>query len=179
MIDEIWKPVKDFEGLYEVSNLGRVRSLDRIVKTSRGSRHFHSYVLSPAVSNKGYLLVLLCKDGKQHTKRVHRLVAEAFLPNIYNFSQINHLDGNKQNNCVDNLEWCDNSRNQIHAFQMQLNTPRKGELNGSHKLNENEVRSIRFKYSKGESEQQLGKEYGVSSTQIHRIVTNRNWVHVR
>ena len=107
-MEEIWKPVIGYEGLYEVSNLGRVRSVDRLVKYSNGQIHLHKgRILSPGLVHKsGYLQVALCNNGKTQHKMVYRLVAEAFLPNIDNLPQVNHKDENPFNNCVDNLEWC-------------------------------------------------------------------------
>ena len=107
-MEEIWKPVIGYEGLYEVSNLGRVRSVDRLVKYSNGQIHLHKgRILSPGLVHKlGYLQVALCNNGKIKHKMVYRLVAEAFLPNPDNLPQVNHKDENPFNNCVDNLEWC-------------------------------------------------------------------------
>lgn len=96
---EIWKPIKDYEGLYEVSNMGRVRSLSRKGTFER--------ILNPCVRNTGgYLAVNLYKNGKKTMYFIHRLVALAFLPNPNNYPVINHKDCNPSNNCVDNLEWC-------------------------------------------------------------------------
>ena len=107
-MEEIWKPVIGYEGLYEVSNLGRVRSVDRLVKYSNGQIHLHKgRILSPGLVHKsGYLQVGLCNNGKTKHKMVYRLVAEGFLPNIDNLPQVNHKDENPFNNCVENLEWC-------------------------------------------------------------------------
>lgn len=109
-MEEIWKPVVGFEGLYEVSSLGRVRSLDKIVgypwgikKTARK----RGKVLSPKIANTGYHeVVLIGHDGSRNNKRMHRLVAEAFIPNPNNYPVINHIDENKLNNIISNLEWC-------------------------------------------------------------------------
>jgi hypothetical protein len=108
-MQEIWRDVKGYEGFYMVSNLGRVKSLDRYV--SRGCRYPNKFqyvkgkILSP---NKGgsYLQVVLNKGGKSKPFLVHRLVAEAFIDNPNNYPCVNHIDENKKNNCVDNLEWC-------------------------------------------------------------------------
>lgn len=102
MIEE-WRPVVGYEGLYEVSNTGRVRSVDRYVKTCYGSYRLHKgKVLSPGIRPDGYLVVSL----QYRMFRVHRIVAEAFLPNPDNLPQVNHKDEDKSNNRVDNLEWC-------------------------------------------------------------------------
>ena len=91
---EIWKPVTGYEGLYEVSDKGRVRN-------SRTGR-----ILKPGKQTDGYLMVVPSRDGKGKPQRVHRLVAMAFIPNPYNLPCVNHINENKTDNCVDNLEWC-------------------------------------------------------------------------
>ena len=99
MKGEIWKDVKDYEGLYQVSNMGRVKSLN-YNKTGK-ERIMKSYD-----SGHGYLQVQLCKDGKGKCYYVHRLVATAFLENPEGYNEVNHLDEDKTNNCVENLEYC-------------------------------------------------------------------------
>lgn len=109
MNEEIWRDVLNFEGYYQVSNLGRVRSVDRFVNYKKG---FNSKalkkgrLLSPKISNKGYLHLTLMKEGKNYYKSVHRLVAEAFIPNPNNLPYINHINENKIDDRVENLEWC-------------------------------------------------------------------------
>jgi hypothetical protein len=105
---EIWKAVKGYEGLYEVSSLGNVRSLDRVIKSRHnGTTVRKGRTLTPFYEeNKGYYQVKLTKMGKSKTHRIHRLVALAFLENPFNCSDINHKDEVKTNNNVNNLEWC-------------------------------------------------------------------------
>lgn len=105
MIEE-WKPVVGYEGLYEVSSLGRVRSLDRYVKNNYSYWLRKGKVLSPEKNKDGYLLVSLCCNGKRYLRTVHRLVAEAFIPNPDNLPEVNHINEDKSNNRVENLEWC-------------------------------------------------------------------------
>ena len=100
-MNENWKPVKGFEEFYEVSSLGRVRSLCFL-----GYRRKAPKILKPCKDRGGYLMVNLCKNGKLITKKVHRLVAEAFLPNPLNLPQINHRNELKDDNRLENLEWC-------------------------------------------------------------------------
>ena len=99
MKGEIWKPVRNYEGLYEVSNLGRVKSLNY-------KRTGKERILKAGKSGNGYLQVNLYKDGNREQPLVHRLVATAFLDNADNLPEVNHKDENKQNNCVENLEYC-------------------------------------------------------------------------
>lgn len=115
---EIWKDILGYEGFYQVSNLGRVRSVDRIVKGSFGSQHKKSIILAPAINTAGYYSVALTRNAKGKTFRVHRLVAEAFIPNPGNYPIINHKDENKLNNNVNNLEWCTYSYNTVYNNSM-------------------------------------------------------------
>ena len=112
MIEEIWRPIPGYEGLYEVSNLGRVRSVDRYVK-SKGESYWlrKGKMLSPTKDKNGYLKVNLSCNGKHNIIRVHRLVTEAFLPNPDNLPEVNHKDEDKTNNRVENLEWCNRKYN--------------------------------------------------------------------
>lgn len=116
-MEEIWKDIENYEGLYQVSNLGRVKSLPNV-------NHKNEIILKPSISN-GYYSVALNKSGKQKRIYIHRLVAEAFIPNPHNLPQVGHKDennfktGDGCNNCVDNLEWCTHKENS--------NTPKRAE----------------------------------------------------
>lgn len=107
---EIWRDVTGFEALYQVSNYGKVKSYDRAVPYPRGQREIATKkgkILTPKITRTGYCeVVLVGADGSRHNKKVHRLVAEAFIPNPDKLPYINHIDENKQNNNVSNLEWC-------------------------------------------------------------------------
>lgn len=106
-MQEIWKDIKGYEGLYQVSNLGRIRSTDKIVKRGKNGDYFRKgIILKPQKSKNGYLVCKLSKNGICPSKNIHRLVAEAFIDNPNNYPCINHKDENKQNNIVDNLEYC-------------------------------------------------------------------------
>lgn len=106
---EEWRPVVGFVGYYEVSNLGNVRSISRKVreKSPKGGYFQEGRIIAKCMNNKGYYVAHLCRDGICVNKFVHRLVAEAFIPNPNNLPQVNHKDENPSNNNVDNLEWCD------------------------------------------------------------------------
>lgn len=123
-MEEIWKDVKGFEGFYQISSLGRVKSLPRngTINSER--------ILKPN-NVRGYLQVVLNKKGDKSYKKVHRLVAENFIENPLNKREVNHIDGNKHNNNLSNLEWVTSSENQIHAYKLGLQKlhPRRGSEN--------------------------------------------------
>lgn len=104
---EEWRDIKGFEGLYQVSNMGRVKSLCRTVRANTcGTRVLSEKILQECKNASGYMLVVLCKNGKHFSMMVHRLVAETFIPNLQNYVEVNHKDENKLNNNANNLEWC-------------------------------------------------------------------------
>lgn len=109
-----WRPVCGFEGLYEVNNLGEIRN----VRKGR----FFGKVLRPNINKSGYSYVALFNHSKEKCLVVHRAVAEAFIPNPDKKRTVNHIDGNKQNNCVENLEWATHGENHKHAYRIGLKT---------------------------------------------------------
>lgn len=118
-MEEIWKDIEGYEGLYQVSNLGKVKSLDRTIITRKGYIQFFKGKMldySKRKNNCGYYRVSL--SGKEYL--VHQLVAKTFILNPYEKSDVNHLDGNKSNNNVENLEWCTHIENMQHAFNSGL-----------------------------------------------------------
>ena len=123
MNKEIWKDIEGYEGLYQVSNLGRVRSTTRKqLANIRNNKYItkKGQVLTPMISNAGYGRVTLFKERKRKMYSVHRLVAMAFIDNPDNLPEVNHKDGNKRNNELHNLEWCSKSANVKHAYDNKL-----------------------------------------------------------
>ena len=122
MTDEVWKPIPGYEGLYEASSLGRIRSLDKVVRSARsrsGKRTRRGRILQTSVSNKGREHLTLWKDGHAKTMLVHRLVAAAFLgPSSLT---VNHRDENPLNNSVENLEWCTSKYNNLYSSYKRRN----------------------------------------------------------
>ena len=109
MKEEIWRPIKGYEGIYEVSDQGRVRSL----------KFGKERVLNPVRDDGGYLIVNIWKNGEKKMCKVHRLVSQAFIPNPDNLPEVNHKDEDKTNNKVSNLEWCDRKYNQNYGTGIQ------------------------------------------------------------
>ena len=108
---EIWKPIKDYEGLYEVSNLGNIRSY--IYHNGTYDR-----ILKPRKVKDGYLMVVLTKEKKRKSFQVHQLVARTFIPNIKGYKEVNHKNLDKTDNCVTNLEWTTRRENVLHYWKL-------------------------------------------------------------
>ena len=171
---EIWKDVKGYEGLYQVSNLGNVKSLDRRVKCGLRNNSIvtkKGKIKEQKISNK-YLIVSLCDGKTQKSKTVHRLVAEAFIPNPNNYPCVNHKDENKFNNCVDNLEWCTHKYN--NNYGTRLNKISKALINNpktSKKVNQYDKNGEFLK--QWESAKQVERELGISNAHIGKCCQNK------
>lgn len=123
MAVEIWKDIDDYEGIYQVSNFGRLKRLERnvVVNSSKAYiRHLKEMILSPTKDKDGYLIANLGKEKR----RLGRVVAQAFIPNPNNYEQVNHINGIKEDNSANNLEWCTNIYNQEHAYRIGLKKTR-------------------------------------------------------
>lgn len=128
---ENYKPIKGYEGLYEVSNFGNIRSVTRKyeVFSKRGglqTRTRYGRIIKPRLQNSGYKIVWLSKNGIVKAYTVHRIVANTFIENPKNLYCVNHKDGDKTNNKVSNLEWCSSSENLIHAYEKLNRVHRQG-----------------------------------------------------
>ena len=171
-LQESWKPVVGYSGLYEVSDQGRVRRVGagRGVVTGR--------VLRTTKQNAGYLMVGLWQANRASNHLVHRLVVEAFVGPIPEGHEVNHLDGDKTNNVLSNLEVVTRSENMKHASANGL--AYRGELNGQAVLTAKQVGEIRRRYvhGGGPGYKALGAEYGVSWEAVRNIIKGRVWQHV-
>ena len=142
METEIWKEIKGYEGIFAVSNQGRVKSLARRVSNHTGYINKPERIMKHQFNRKGYPIVRLSGIGKdKKTFSIHRLVAKAFISNPENKPQVNHIDGNKQNNHVENLEWCTNGENQIHAYEHGLNHHSETSGRAKRKVNQIDIQT--------------------------------------
>jgi hypothetical protein len=173
---EDWADVKNYEGVYQVSSLGRVRSLDRIDATNGNHRILKGRVLRPGLNGNKYLHVILYDRGSKKGIRVHKLVALAFIPNPMGFSEINHKDGIKTNNVVTNLEWCNRSYNMNHAVSMGLFGGGKGENHGMAKLSNSDVLFIRKNPDMPVIDVAL--LFKITKTNVRNIKNNKTWKNI-
>lgn len=154
----VWKKLNN---VYIISDEGFVKNIST------------NHIVNPWLNDNGYYYVTLNLDGVRKNYRIHRLVAQLFIPNPNNLPQVNHKDGNKKNNRADNLEWCNNSYNQNHAIALGLIPT--GTRHKASKLSRNDVDYIRTHYVKGDREygcSALGRRFNVSKKVIYNVVNN-------
>ena len=180
MSTEVWKDIPNYKGSYQVSDIGRVRSVDRVVTYNNGRKCEHKgRVLKPAISHRGYERVVLCIDNGLTNKTVHRLVLETFKPHV-NMSDldVNHIDGNKLNNHLTNLEWLTRRDNILHAYNTGLTT-NIGEGSPNTILSNTDVLEILRRLDTGELQKDIALDYGVSKRCISDINTGNTWKLVK
>jgi hypothetical protein len=162
---EIWKDVPEYEGVYQVSSLGRVKSLwfgkEKILKLRENTQ--------------GYMQVGLYKEGDVKSYRVHRLIMRLFVGESK--LQVNHKNGIKTDNRLENLEYCTRSENMIHAYDIGLKIPVKGEKNGRSKITRACAERIKYGH-KGESVKCIASKYGISLWIVYRIRSGKLWNHI-
>lgn len=181
--EEPWRAIPGYEGLYEVSSKGRIR---RVHPPNHHHKEMLYVVLEPVINHMGYYRITLSKDNVRINYSIHRLVALAFIENPECKPFINHIDGNKVNNSIENLEWCTAAENNRHAFRTGLNKYHpeflpllRGEDNPKHILTEDDVREIRVLLENGKYTQlEIGEMYGVSNFAICDIKRGRSWKEV-
>lgn len=177
MEKEIWIDIQGYEGLYQISNIGRVKSLERLSKFNNSVGLKKEKILKPFKDSKGYYRIKLSKNAIESTKKIHRLVAFAFLDNLENKPEVNHINGIKDDNRFDNLEWVTSSENTIHALNNNLKISQKGSEHGNSKLNEEKVLEIK-KIGRSKSLKEIAQIYGVDKSLISLILLNKAWKHV-
>lgn len=187
-MQEIWKDIPDYEGLYQASDLGQVRSLNREVPMFHGlikrktTRKLRGKIIRQYKNKNGYMSVSLSANGKHKTHRVHRLVMLSFVGVPPNEKNINHKDGNKANNCLSNLEYVTRSENQIHAYTI-LGVKAKGpkiygEKNHASVLTRNQVVEIHRMSKSGKSHRSIARYFDITHQAVGYILRGRNWPHI-
>lgn len=178
MQEKIWKDVVGYEGYYQVNDCGLIKSLERIVNYKENHSGLRKErILKTNITKAGYVHATICIDKMNKTVKAHRLVAIAFIPNPENKPFVNHINGIKHDNRVNNLEWCTAKENTIHAFKTKLNSGVKGEKSHLSKLKKEDIIKIRLMYKEGlYSQSKLGIKFNVTQSQIYRIVNYVNWV---
>lgn len=175
---EIWKPIKGYEGLYEVSSYGRIKSLRRWQNRKRGPFWKKEAILKPQFRKLLYLKIDLSKNDFVEQHDIHRLVAIHFIANKSKKPWVNHIDGNPSNNCVSNLEWCTPKEN-THHWMITQNRIKLGENHSNSVLNNSDVVNIRMEYSTIKTPTRaLAKRFGVSQYAIRCVINYTTWKHV-
>ena len=180
---EKWLPINGYGGYYEVSNLGEVRSLNRAIPYERWEERYGDKMvlrgrpLKGCTAKDGRRSVTLSKNGKATTKRIHRIVLEAFIGSCPNGMEGCHNDGNPQNNTLNNLRWDTRSAN--HMDKIKHGTHDRGERNPMAKLVREKVNAIKILYKKTKASQQdLADLFDVSQAHISRIIRGKCWAHM-
>ena len=179
--DEVYLVVAKTGGAYEVSNFGNVRSVDRVVKHRKGVRakgfdaHYRGKQLKKCVNSDGYEVVCVRIDGERKYRTVHRLVGQAFIPNPDNLPEINHIDFDKSNNKVSNLEWCTPQYNVTHTVKNGRKAVLKGEDAPRSKLKNKDVLEIRKLLNQGVTQAELSRIFGVHKNIIWNISKGHTW----
>lgn len=173
-MEEIWKDIRNYEGYYQISNRGRVKSLSRVVKykSGKGYKTIPERILVIKDNGNGYRNISLCREGYQVKHYIHRSVAQAFLSNPDNKPQVNHIDHDKDNNCVSNLEWCTQKENTAAGIKLgKINNKKRGKTK---KFTEWEICRIAHLKFLGKGIQEIAKLLQYPRTSISSVVNGRS-----
>lgn len=181
-MEEIWKDIPGYEGIYQASNLGNIKALCIEKRRGRGIQKREEIILKPSIKERGYLQVCLSVDSKRVYTGIHRLVALAFIPNPENKPTVNHKDGNKGDNSVENLEWATHKEQTNHADKLGLRKI-SGEDSKVSKLKDEDVLYIRKNYvSDLKRQTSNGKElcakFGIAKTTLYRVLRKTSYSHI-
>lgn len=173
----MWKGIENFGEYYEISTVGELKSIERIIDYGKIKAVRPSRILKFREGKYGYLYTVISVNKVRKTLKPHRLVALAFIPNPENKPEVNHINGVKTDNRVENLEWCTEKENINHAYKIGLRKGKRGESSHYSKLTQELVNEIKYAYkNENISQLKLGVRYDVSQSQIFRICNNINWV---
>lgn len=176
-VGEVWKDIIGYKGLYQVSNSGKVKSLHRRRRNKHSTAIVYERLLKIHISARGYIRARLCKNNAYTNFSVHRLVAIAFIPNPENKPCVNHINGIKTDNRIENLEWVTLSENAQHAIKNGLKMSRKGSDNPMAKLTNEQVLEIR-KIGKSKTQEELGLIYGVDRRTIGKVLNRQKYNNI-
>ena len=177
-MEEIWKDIKGYEGSYMISNLGRARSIDRIIIRSDGvERTIKGGILKQHNNKAGYPSFGVWKDNKRVLLMTHRIVLSEFVQNNDKTLVVNHKDGDKENNLLSNLEWCTQKFNIDHAMNNGL-FDNRGIKHGNSKISESDVLKIRKLHKDGLNHQEIADKIGVKRRNVTSIVNRKTWKHI-
>ena len=172
-ICEEWRDIPNFEG-YQVSSLGKVKGIDRLKKGRNTLRLIRGQELKQSPNKKGYLETRLRKNGT-HTRLIHKLVSSAFLTKPEHCTQINHINGIKTDNRIENLEWVTQSENQLHAYKLGLQPSRAGENNSNTKITDKNVTLLKQLYNSGMSIVEVSNSININVSIIRQIIYGKTW----
>lgn len=173
--EEKWEDIKLYEGIYQVSNIGNIRSLPRIVRSGHtGYVCKGGIILKSIINKKGYKRIVLRKEKNKTNFFVHILVAKTFIENPFSLPQVNHINGIKTDNRAKNLEWCTPSQNILHAVKLGLIKSAKGSLNGMSKLTKKQVLDIRDENC-FLSNRDMANLYKVNIKTIRNVLNRKTW----